>query len=68
MQDRRCTDILCLIIFIAFWVGMFIIGGYAFNKGGFERLLYDHDSYGFQCGADNKGQAGKLAKVVSNTT
>ena len=26
-QDRGCTDILCTLIFILFWLAMFIIGG-----------------------------------------
>lgn len=30
---RKCRDVLCLMLFIAFWAGMFIICGVAFSQG-----------------------------------
>lgn len=46
VQRRGCTDILCLLIFIAFIVGMFIITGYAIDKGHPELIGRGYDSDG----------------------
>jgi hypothetical protein len=43
--DRECRDVLWFIIFIAFWVGMFIIAGFAFENGQPERLIYGTDRF-----------------------
>lgn len=32
-KDRSCTDILCLLLFIAFGVACGVIGVYAFENG-----------------------------------
>eukprot|EP01110_Echinostelium_bisporum_P006818 TRINITY_DN2676_c0_g1_i1.p1 TRINITY_DN2676_c0_g1~~TRINITY_DN2676_c0_g1_i1.p1 ORF type:complete len:366 (-),score=105.57 TRINITY_DN2676_c0_g1_i1:591-1688(-) len=53
MEDRSCTDIIFLILFIAYWVGMFIVAGIAVNKGEPERLFYGVDSDGNICGHNN---------------
>mmetsp|Transcript_16614 Transcript_16614/g.35931 ORF Transcript_16614/g.35931 Transcript_16614/m.35931 type:complete len:775 (-) Transcript_16614:968-3292(-) len=47
---RKCRDVICLVFFIAFWAGMFIICGLAFAQGDYDRLVYGTDSYGFTCG------------------
>ena len=31
-KDRKCTDVLCLVLFIVFWVGMFIIAGIGISQ------------------------------------
>lgn len=36
--DRSCTDILCLVIFMLFTVGMFGLTGYAIGNGDPMRL------------------------------
>ncbi|GLC34986.1 hypothetical protein PLESTB_001185800 [Pleodorina starrii] len=51
---RRCRDVLCLLLFIAFWVGMFLICGFAFKNGEPNRILYGVDSFGMTCGSKNK--------------
>jgi hypothetical protein len=28
--SRKCTDVLCLLLFVAFWAGMFVIAGIGF--------------------------------------
>ncbi|XP_072129587.1 choline transporter-like protein 3 isoform X1 [Mobula birostris] len=50
---RRCTDILWLIVFFLFWVGMVFIAGYAMTVGAAERLIFGYDSYGNICGRKN---------------
>ncbi|PNH05032.1 Choline transporter-like protein 2, partial [Tetrabaena socialis] len=51
--NRRCRDILCLLLFIVFWAGMFVICGIAFKEGEPNRLIYGVDSYGMTCGSKN---------------
>lgn len=64
-EERRCTDIFWLLLFIGFWVGMFVVCGIAFDRGGTDRLFYGTDSYGFLCGSDNSDS--DLAKPVLET-
>ncbi|CAG9467592.1 unnamed protein product [Pedinophyceae sp. YPF-701] len=59
-ENRRCTDILFLIIFIAWWVGMFVVCGIAFQRGEVERLLYGVDSFGNTCGTNDLGDRKKI--------
>lgn len=33
VEDRKCRDILFLILFVLFWIGMIIVAGNAFAKG-----------------------------------
>jgi hypothetical protein len=37
VQQRSCRDVLCLLIFIAFWAGMFVICGIAVRQGEFRQ-------------------------------
>ena len=32
-QTRKCRDVLFLLLFLGFWVGMFVVCGVAFKKG-----------------------------------
>uniref|UniRef100_A0A1A8RY90 Choline transporter-like protein n=1 Tax=Nothobranchius rachovii TaxID=451742 RepID=A0A1A8RY90_9TELE len=53
LEDRSCTDILWLIIFALFCIGMWCICGFAIATGGASRLIYGYDSYGNTCGRNN---------------
>jgi hypothetical protein len=53
MQKRSCHDILFLVLFIAFWAGMFYIAGKAVQNGNPKRYLYGVDYYGNICGENN---------------
>jgi hypothetical protein len=33
MQDRRCRDIFCCLLFVLFWAGMIVIAIFAFRSG-----------------------------------
>ncbi|XP_069795185.1 choline transporter-like protein 3 isoform X2 [Narcine bancroftii] len=57
---RRSTDVLWLIVFFLFWVGMVFIAGYAVTVGGAERLIFGYDSYGNICGRKNSPIKGAL--------
>ncbi|XP_071800212.1 choline transporter-like protein 1 isoform X2 [Asterias amurensis] len=53
IEKRSCTDCLCCILFVFFWIGMFFIAGYSIATGNVLRLIYGYDSYGNICGMDN---------------
>ena len=55
-QDRKCTNVLCLLFFICFWFGMLVVGIVGFVKGNPNRLRYGYDFLGRTCGyGDVKG-------------
>jgi hypothetical protein len=43
------TDVICIFFFLAWWIGMAIIGITAVKKGGYRRLVYGTDYTGEQC-------------------
>jgi hypothetical protein len=45
-KDRGCTNLLCVIFFIAFWVGAIALSGVGFEKGNLYRLGYPYDTDG----------------------
>nr|XP_006815345.1 PREDICTED: choline transporter-like protein 1-like [Saccoglossus kowalevskii] len=54
VSKRSCRDVICLIIFLAFWGGMGYIAYVAIRDGQPERLIFGADSYGNVCGSKNK--------------
>ncbi|GAQ83028.1 hypothetical protein KFL_001330110 [Klebsormidium nitens] len=53
VEDRKCRDVLFLILFVLFWIGMLIVAGSAFAKGDPRRLVYGLDYRGNLCGASD---------------
>lgn len=51
-RDRRCTDVLCLLLLVASWAGMSAIGYYAVTEGDPRLVLYPLDYDGNICGTD----------------
>ncbi|ETW09874.1 hypothetical protein H310_00321 [Aphanomyces invadans] len=49
-SNRKCTDILCTLLFVVFWIGMIVISVIAFTRGKPERLAYGMDFKGRICG------------------
>ncbi|KAK9688935.1 hypothetical protein RND81_09G023000 [Saponaria officinalis] len=49
-KDRKCKDVVFLLIFIAFWVGMIVNSSFGFNQGNPLRLTYGLDYKGNLCG------------------
>jgi hypothetical protein len=37
-KNRKCRDVIFLILFLAFWVGMIVVAVTAFNNGDWTRL------------------------------
>ncbi|XP_064998544.1 choline transporter protein 1-like isoform X1 [Musa acuminata AAA Group] len=49
-HNRKCRDLVFLIIFIAFWVAMIVNSSFGFNQGNPLRLMYGLDYKGNICG------------------
>lgn len=49
-HNRKCRDVVFLILFIAFWVAMIVNSSFGFNKGNPLRLIYGLDYKGNVCG------------------
>lgn len=48
--DRKCTDILCCMVFLAFIIFTAVICGYGLSKGDPSRIMTPFDSDGNACG------------------
>jgi hypothetical protein len=33
VENRKCRDVFFLLVFVAYWVGMFVVCGIAFQSG-----------------------------------
>ncbi|XP_036759186.2 choline transporter-like protein 1 isoform X3 [Manis pentadactyla] len=53
LEDRSCTDIPWLLLFILFCIGMGFICGFSVATGAAARLVSGYDSYGNICGQIN---------------
>lgn len=53
IQNRKCRDMLCCLMFAAFWVGMIVIGAIGLKYGQPERLTHGTDYLGRLCGVDD---------------
>lgn len=40
VENRKCRDVLFLLFFIAYWAGMFVVCGIAFQEGKWPRHPY----------------------------
>ncbi|KAH7843937.1 hypothetical protein Vadar_022535 [Vaccinium darrowii] len=49
-HNRKCRDVVFLVIFIAFWIGMIVNSSFGFNRGNPLRLTYGLDYKGNVCG------------------
>jgi len=54
LEDRSCTDILFLLFFAAFLVGMIVLFGMGVSRGNPYRIIHGTDVAGNICGRDNK--------------
>ncbi|KAK9150096.1 hypothetical protein Syun_008405 [Stephania yunnanensis] len=50
-HEKKCRDVVFLIIFIAFWVGMVVNASFAFKNGDPSRLTFGLDYKGNVCGS-----------------
>lgn len=52
-ENRKCRDLIFLLVFIAFWIGMIVNSSFGFNRGDPRRLVYGLDYKGNLCGNKN---------------
>ena len=57
IKNRGCTDVLCLLLLLAFLGGWGFVGYWGFVRGNPEVLIYPSDSRGRICGRDNQNGA-----------
>ena len=50
LEERKCTDCLCLLFFGAFWVGMLTLTTVVFTLGDANKIFYGVDYLGNTCG------------------
>ncbi|RAL45480.1 hypothetical protein DM860_014869 [Cuscuta australis] len=50
IHNRKCRDVVFLVIFVAFWVSMIVNSSFGFNRGNPLRLTYGLDYKGNTCG------------------
>lgn len=48
--NDKCTDCSCLVAFVLFWMGNFVVFSVAYSYGDAERLFYATDYQGNTCG------------------
>jgi hypothetical protein len=65
-KGRKCTDILCTMLFAVFWSGMLYVSISGFVHGDPDRLLYGLDYKFDQCGKDNSAEARGLSTLVQD--
>lgn len=53
-SSRKCRDMLCLLFFFLFCIGMLVIGAIGIRYGKPQRLVYGTDYRGFTCGVDTE--------------
>eukprot|EP00946_MAST-07B_sp_MAST-7B-sp1_P001489 g1489.t1 len=58
-DSRRCTDVLCLLVFILFCGAGAGIGVFAIQNGNPNSLIYGRDEFGNVCGSTNSERTSK---------
>ena len=52
-ENRKCRDVLCCVIFLAFLFACVFVGLYSYDKGDPNIILYPYDDDGRQCGRED---------------
>lgn len=52
VQNRKCTDILCCVAFLAHWLAFIVVMGMALERGEPSRLIAPRDFKGAHCGEE----------------
>lgn len=67
-QQRSCTDVIWLALFIIFWLFMILIAAFALVYGNPIRLRNGYDSYGNTCGVQKNDKIGDIALSGRDTS
>lgn len=54
IKNRKCTDVICCIVFLLYVAGMLVVGGISYYMGDPNQLLNPTDSQGNVCGKTAK--------------
>jgi hypothetical protein len=65
-RHRRFTDLFCLLLLIAMWTLMTIMGLYAVNNGDYRLVIYPLDYHGNICGTDFVSSSSSSSSSSSN--
>jgi hypothetical protein len=68
VMDRSCTDILCCLIFTAFFVGMLACSGLGYATGDPMKIFTPFDSDGNQCGLANQTLSNSTLNIERDFT
>ena len=63
MEDRKCTDVFCSIIFILVWAANIVIAVFAVGQGDLDSYFYGTDYQAQYCGKSGT-DTGSMSKVV----
>jgi hypothetical protein len=62
VKERGCTDVYCVIVFIAFWVGLIIVTFAGAKDGNPKKLIAPRDSRGAYCSVETQWNGGPNLK------
>jgi len=75
MEERSCTDLICCVVFLAWWAAMAYIGYISMTTGEPETYLAVWDGGGVKCGLDTAAKDHKYlyfwtpaSKYLNRTT
>ena len=60
MRKRKCTDVICFIIWILFWISVIAFAIFGYIKGDLGNIAQPYDSDGQACGKDKAKDFGFL--------
>lgn len=68
-MDRKCTDPLVCILFLAWIIIMIAISAFSINTGKVEQLTFKYDMQGLECTTNKDGYTKKLfTRLIPRTT
>lgn len=60
LEERKCTDCICLVFFAVFWAGMVGLMGFVYSAGDVNKIVHGTDYMGNTCGVGNFTQRNKV--------
>ncbi|XP_013858372.1 choline transporter-like protein 5-B [Austrofundulus limnaeus] len=66
VQNRRCTDVACCVIFVTVILGYTVLGTAAWIHGDLRKIVYPTDSQGQFCGQQNTTNVNKAILFYFN--
>eukprot|EP00397_Hematodinium_sp_SG-2012_P002721 GEMP01002729.1.p1 GENE.GEMP01002729.1~~GEMP01002729.1.p1 ORF type:complete len:815 (+),score=110.54 GEMP01002729.1:79-2523(+) len=67
-KNRGCTDILCLLLFVAHWFVFAYVAILGFKDGDGRRVVYPSDGLGRVCGTDKNDKSLSLGNYTTDFT